>query len=1308
MGIPILPRTRVLMAVVLGCSIHSIHAQSSEPFLGSEPPVQIFRHDFNSDALVVLEGFTPGPGTLSVDAERGIATLPPAWHWVVGVSKCHTVRLTIDLVFPPLKEDGETTESLFGCVLSDRSRREIRLHRVRQNGSVTSHIEFSSATEDNHSHTESDLSSIQMTRTTDPNGKSSFVLHPPRIGNDNPSLEEAERHLIRKFSQSADLPNGEWAFSYHHGLMLIAHAGKELWRGYLDGGTNVVTGITWEQRQGGVQCRSIQLETVPHSQNSDEERALLQEAGQLNVKALSLRQSEATSEALVYARQASDLYWKVLGEDAHDTATSFLNLASALEENGLYSEAREHYERAMRIRRNILGATHPDTAIVLALLGKMSMEQEEYERACKYFEEALPVMEKSLGRENPLVGGMQDTLSRLGHAIEYEDVYRDAVRVSSRKEVITAVERLKEAENPRVADRNRKTSLALEALRILRELPDSPPELTARAALVAGRMLEHEGRSTDALLFYEYCIRLREDKTKSPHPDLTRALMFAGNLVDRDKGRAGYKIRAIETQYHVLTRAEADRDISPGVLASIRNETAAVYVECAKDFFDFTEMVVALHTNAIRLSLLTGDGRVVRTAAVLLFNQFLAWQDNHRHSELLLAVAHFLEQQDAAQAMIPRDSISGMILRYGRTARELKALNPPREDLANRYVLRLVALERISHVTKPAHVGQYSQQLVEEMNLSDDVGGLALPDADIWPASTAAIARTELMKCLDKVAAPVDLVTEFPKLHLAAEAFPPRVLAVTEMTAKLQRPPYNMQEIPDRPAPAVLEAEISQYLSEGAPTPSPVPGPESYSLGTVLDRRLPARPKFVIPNQNRTIPTDWQPCVENLKKIDAALQEYRRDHGQVPQWLSDLVPNYLSQETLFCPNDPAHKASYAPDPKLPCSYSWQLSPSRPSTGTALSCRDWKAQQAELFGGVVPMVRCAHHNVQRVLNLSLDGQLYWSPLAWENMFKPDYRSGDERGIQAAELTGVQRLSSRRTPASGSPSPLRSDGGADRTTCTAARLSQDLAIYMGCGEVAGPGTVVQLDGTGKVLGTVHLPDTPYGLAVLKDGLVAALPGVRSGRVVKIDNAGKVETLLHDPQIISNPIAIAADPNSGDILVADNHGDVLLLLPSGQVRSARKIVQIKGYEDELQGMSVAFTRDNHFLFGGTGPYGIYRFGRETNAGMGQPVLPDFGTVAADPFSKRWVAASSNELRIFEDTRELLRIPYPPGTSRWHHTVAFGPDGTLVIALHLGEAGYDIALADQRTKTFDSLFSWNQSRIVSLVVGQKGSWKE
>jgi DNA-binding beta-propeller fold protein YncE len=272
---------------------------------------------------------------------------------------------------------------------------------------------------------------------------------------------------------------------------------------------------------------------------------------------------------------------------------------------------------------------------------------------------------------------------------------------------------------------------------------------------------------------------------------------------------------------------------------------------------------------------------------------------------------------------------------------------------------------------------------------------------------------------------------------------------------------------------------------------------------------------------------------------------------------------------------------------------------------------------------------------------------------------------------------------------------------------AELRKDLAVYLGCGDVEGGGTVVQLDRSGKVLGLVRLSATPYGLAARKEGLVAALPGRGAGSVVTIDTGGKVETLLQDVQTLPAPINVAVHPVSGDVLIADNQTDVLVLLPAGDPSKRRTVLQIKGYERQLQDMSVAFTKDEHLLFGGSGPEGMYRFRGDKDATLGEPLLPDRGGVAADPTSKRWVAALRDELHVFEESREVVKLPYPQGKSKWHDTLAFTPDGTLVVALHLGQNGYDVVVADFKAKDFNRLFSWDASRIVSLAVGPKMDWK-
>lgn len=151
-----------------------------------------------------------------------------------------------------------------------------------------------------------------------------------------------------------------------------------------------------------------------------------------------------------------------------------------------------------------------------------------------------------------------------------------------------------------------------------------------------------------------------------------------------------------------------------------------------------------------------------------------------------------------------------------------------------------------------------------------------------------------------------------------------------------------------------------------------------------------------------------------MRRIHEALVRWRADHdGQLPNWLSDLVPQYLTTATLLCPADSTSgtvgRYGY-PDPRMPCSYTYEFPPlawkeyyesSRRTEAQweewykkyGKTVREWKERQLKEFGNVVPTVRCMHHSktgaYERVLNLSYDGRLYISPLLWEKGPREDF-------------------------------------------------------------------------------------------------------------------------------------------------------------------------------------------------------------------------------------------------------------------------------------------------------------------------------
>lgn len=132
-------------------------------------------------------------------------------------------------------------------------------------------------------------------------------------------------------------------------------------------------------------------------------------------------------------------------------------------------------------------------------------------------------------------------------------------------------------------------------------------------------------------------------------------------------------------------------------------------------------------------------------------------------------------------------------------------------------------------------------------------------------------------------------------------------------------------------------------------------------------------------------------CLHNLKLIGQALQSYRQDRGEVPQWLSELVPTYLPDVTaLTCPVSRRTGRMESPalaDPKVPCSYLFEFSPAplgneAPSFSNRTR-REWRMRQLEVLGPRVPVVRCRLHDPH--LNLGLDGVTYESPPVWETLF-----------------------------------------------------------------------------------------------------------------------------------------------------------------------------------------------------------------------------------------------------------------------------------------------------------------------------------
>jgi hypothetical protein len=115
-------------------------------------------------------------------------------------------------------------------------------------------------------------------------------------------------------------------------------------------------------------------------------------------------------------------------------------------------------------------------------------------------------------------------------------------------------------------------------------------------------------------------------------------------------------------------------------------------------------------------------------------------------------------------------------------------------------------------------------------------------------------------------------------------------------------------------------------------------------------------------------------CTQNLVAIGKAVEAYKNEHDDFPEWLSELYPKYLPDvNLLLCPADELGGKpifSINVDPKMPVSYGYQFHP---------KYRVRKSEERTVYGDVIPLARCRHHTNQEFecLNLSFSLKVYRS-------------------------------------------------------------------------------------------------------------------------------------------------------------------------------------------------------------------------------------------------------------------------------------------------------------------------------------------
>jgi hypothetical protein len=273
---------------------------------------------------------------------------------------------------------------------------------------------------------------------------------------------------------------------------------------------------------------------------------------------------------------------------------------------------------------------------------------------------------------------------------------------------------------------------------------------------------------------------------------------------------------------------------------------------------------------------------------------------------------------------------------------------------------------------------------------------------------------------------------------------------------------------------------------------------------------------------------------------------------------------------------------------------------------------------------------------------------------------------------------------------------------------------LILYISCDDGSGKGRVFQVNEHGGVLGMVNLPFPATGLALHREsGLVAAIPR-DGGKLMRIDDTGKVSTIMENDKNIVHPIDVAIGAKSDTVVVADNITDCLAALNAAG--STPKLYhRFEGQKWDEQEMSLAVTTDKHVIFGTNGGEGIYRFAGDDFTAAAGPLLPGRGGVAADTSSVKWAATQSpNKIMVFEGEELMKEIKLPPNMRFYRQgLLSFGLTGEVVVAARAADdVDGDPWLIQYETEEHPNkpdvvnLFRWDRAPMLDFVVGPRMVW--
>ncbi|MDR0944487.1 MAG: tetratricopeptide repeat protein [Ruminococcus sp.] len=103
------------------------------------------------------------------------------------------------------------------------------------------------------------------------------------------------------------------------------------------------------------------------------------------------------NEALKWYLRAADVAEKIYGEEHHDTAKYYSNIAKVYVDLGNYDKAMEYYIKYLELCERFLGKEHSETATCYNNIGEVYKYKGNYKQALEYHIKALEIHEKTIG-----------------------------------------------------------------------------------------------------------------------------------------------------------------------------------------------------------------------------------------------------------------------------------------------------------------------------------------------------------------------------------------------------------------------------------------------------------------------------------------------------------------------------------------------------------------------------------------------------------------------------------------------------------------------------------------------------------------------------------------------------------------------------------------------------------------------------------------------------------------------------------------------------------------------------------------------